>query len=617
MPDVSQYNSFRYGVCRYNEAVAFPTPSVAYLEGRFGMRVAVFEPGTGVCKEIHDSSQEEMWVESCEFEFTEQGCGAFSFYVNERPGAGRDPRRGDRVEISLMQSTRPWFSGRIEETPTLNTETKKLRYKGNGYAKTFGEIVVDETYADQLVSAAVLDLVETYLGTGEVVFYTDRLSTVPVMIESVRFDRIKLKEALKRLGELAHDWVYGVDEERQFFFSPRMGRPLDRNRNKASHWVGYTAEAFQLKEKTDKISNKLHVKIGAIADNSNFADFTVEDLDSVAFFGEREKVVSAPDLKDGDEAETWAGYQLEDLAWPEITAKAGGLDLRQFVQSKDDLLRAEGFFRVGMARAGLVSPYYEPLNGYYRWQDIGFTELYGVNWLRTRFTARDGGTLGRVEVMLQRFGAPGTLRLNIYDQDTVGDLDAFGDGDYFGDGDDWGGAGGVAPICTQDIDGSTVADYCTWCVIDLDDPVIVRKDREYTIELCAVAGQKADGDGWGDGDAWGEGDEWGGDANNYFRVFYSTYDATYSHKYFSSADAGGNWTEDTAKGLFSRVYLVHEDEFILPIKKVTYKATPEGGLTADLDLGSIEMPLEREVLELLRSIKAEEYLQQSNVGDLS
>jgi hypothetical protein len=52
------------------------------------------------------------------------------------------------------------------------------------------------------------------------------------------------------------------------------------------------------------------------------------------------------------------------------------------------------------------------------------------------------------------------------------------------------------------------------------------------------------------------------------------------------------------------------------IKKAVYRVSAEG-ITCSLDLGEVDMPIEREILNLLRDIKNEELLQAANVRQLA
>jgi len=333
--------------------------------------------------------------------------------------------------------------------------------------------------------------------------------------------------------------------------------------------VGYNLGSFQLKEDAKDVVNTVFVKIGAISEEkSNFTDFTLSNLDSIAFYGERGKVICAPELKTQEDAELWADYQLEEIAWPKIKGRAKNLDLTKWVQSKEDLLRAEGFLRVSIARGGMVAPYYEPLNGYFRYKKLGATAIYGTNWLKRSFTCRKSGPLGRIEVMAQRVGAPGDLVLAVKSENTT--------------------------MASVDVNQSNVKNWYEWITINLD-KVNLYAGIDYSIEIKAPSG----------------------DASNFYRILYSSYDAPFSGGYYESSDGGSSWTEDTGKAIVYRSYLVHENEFILAVKKVKYRVTPTGGIMADIDVGEIDRPLEDRILNLLRELKAEQLLQQSNVAGLA
>jgi len=559
----------QFATCRFNEIFQFDGRTTAYApsavgyEGRFGLRVAVYEPGTGLLKALYDSTQEDCPVESVDFEFLESGCGGFAVKVNVDPES-LAIERNDRIDIHLMQTVRPWFSGRVTETPAVSTDRRKFEYRGGGYADILAGIIVNEEYQTKSVGAIVLDLIETYLPTEDVVYFPDRLTDIGFDVEHVRFDRVTLKKALETLADLANLYVFGVNEHREFFFNKKEGRPLSRYGNKASKWIGYHMDGFELREKAEQVVNALHVKIGKIASSSNFASFTAEDLDSIAFFGEREKVVTAPEIKDEADAEAWADYQLSTMSWPKIAGKARGLRFDR-VETGEDILRAEGFMRISTPRRDLVSPFHEPLNGYFRYRDLVSADVHGNNWLKREFTCRQSGPIGRVRIMAKKTGAPGNLVVVLKKGATT--LDSKGK--------------------------TTIAEWFEWVTFDLD-AVNVHAGHVYTIEIYALSS----------------------DASNCYTVLASTHDAPFSGGYFSSTNGGTDWTEDTGKGILFRAYLRHENEFLLDVKKVKYTAEPGGGIKAEVDLGEVSRPLEDRIVELMAKIRSEELLSQSNVEEL-
>lgn len=565
MPEVSQFGAFRFNeAVRFNESLSYDV--IVYTEGYYGLRVAIIDAGTQNLKAVYGSDQEENPVISVEFDHVESGCGSFVLKVNKKP-EDLVIERNDRVDIHLMGTDRPWYSGRVQDIPGVSSKLGGWQYGGHGYFEELDNIIVNEDYQNMSVANMVIDLAQTYLGGRDILFFSDQFMSGGYTAQHVQFDRSTFKGALKKLAELAHNYVFGINEDRQLFFRPQEGRPLSRYANKASHWLGYNLDSFELAEDTKKIHNIIHVKIGEIsAEDSNFADFILEDLDSIAFFGERAKALTAPELKNQDDAQTWAQYKLEEAAWPMIKGSAG-MDM-SWVTGKEDMLRAEGFLRASLARGGLVTPYYEPLNGYFRYMDIGISPVFGSNWLKREFTCRQVGNLGRVRIMVQRIGSPGNLTVRIKEGTTVLD--------------------------TVNIGQSQIPDWISWVDFDVAEKELA-KSKAYTIEVYASAG----------------------DASNYYNIIYSTYDSPFFGAYYSSSSSGSSWSEDTGKGIIFKSYLVHDDEFILAIKKVAYKAAADGSITAKLSLGEMDQPLEDRVLALLRDIQSESLLQQSNVADLS
>lgn len=566
---VSQFGAFRYGEgVRYNEASEQDSSgAVAFAEGRYGLSIIVYEPFLGVKKAVYSSDQGQCPVASASFSFEESGCAAFKLAFNSGPG-DIAIRRGDRVDIHLFGAVLPWFSGRVTAIPGVNTSPAVTEFSGHGFFDVLDSIVVTETYTGQTIENMVLDLAETYLAGQDIAFYPDQLPVTGYTASSVQFDRVSLKEALGKLADLAQDYVFGVDENRTFYFLPRSGVPIGTYVNKTSHWVGRHLAAFTLSEKSGDIANRLWVKIGAVSSGSNFADFVVEDLDSIAFFGERGKVLSAPELKNEADALTWAEYQLSTMAWPQISGKAKGLDLAGWVTGKADLIRAEGALRVSLLRSGVLPPYHEPLAGYFRGLEYGRAPVYGANWIKREFTPRKSGKLGPVELMLRKIGSPGDLVVRL--------------------------KAGATVLATITVEAETIPEWYGWVRADMGG-VTVYAAGTYTLEIY----------------------EGSGNSSNYYDVLYSGYDAPFSGGFYSSINSGSSWTEDTDRGLIFRACLVHEDEFILPIKKVSYSATPSGGISADIEVGELDRPLEKRFIELLRSMRAEEILAQSNVSDLS
>ncbi|MFH2098778.1 MAG: hypothetical protein ABIJ95_04640, partial [Pseudomonadota bacterium] len=239
------------------------------------------------------------------------------------------------------------------------------------------------------------------------------------------------------------------------------------------------------------------------------------------------------------------------------------------------MIRAGEDLRVSMPRGGLAAPYHEPANGYFRWEDLGSSKVYGDNHLKFTFPPRRSGPLGRVEVLVRKVGNPGPLALNV-EPDSPG----------------------IVPTYQGGIPGSGVGDWFAWAACDLSTPCPTRFGTDLRVRLSVPLPGLSD-------------------SSNYYELLHSSHDAPFSGGFFQSSDGGLNWTGDTGRGVLFRAYLTHAGEFALAVKKVVYTADAAGGIRADVDLGQVDRPLENRILDMLRAIKAGELLAQSNLEDLA
>jgi len=537
-----------------------------YALGGFSLGAYIYDPHTAQKKAVYGLTAGSPLV-SAEWEHLETGCGAFSLVISARPDE-LAIERGDRVDLHLLGDPNPWFSGKVHELPAVKTGEGVYKFRGHGYFADLEHVLVTEDYSAQSINDVIQDLIASYLGV-EIGWRSDSLETIGYTVTGASFDRTTLKDALTRLAELAGLYSVRVTEDRLLEIEPAPTRPTAGWANKESLWVGHHAESLELSEDADNVANVLHVKAGRVSSKSNFLADAIKSLDSIAFFGERHAEASCPELDNDTDAAAWAEQQLEERAWPQIKGKCKGVRIVGRMTSREDQLKADRYIRVSLSRSGLAAPYYEPLNGRFRWASNYYADLYGANWLKTEFTCRKSGLLGRVAFMIKRVGSPGALQVRVLSGATV--------------------------VKTLSVAEADIQDWQAWVFVDCGSDQLVERGAVYALELSAASG----------------------DSSNLYQVLYSTYDAPYSGAYYSSPDSGANWGEDTGRGIAFRAWLGHEDEYSLQIKRAAYKAAADGGLTVDLDLGGIERPLEDAYMRLLREQRQERLLARANLEALS
>lgn len=217
------------------------------------------------------------------------GCADFSFTLGEefiRATIGYNYR----VELCFYNQPNPWYSGFITKLPEKGTD-KRQTYSGYGYAKQLSWIRVNEDDLAEEVADIIEDTIDDYIVTNtDIVKDSDKLdSPIYQMISNIYWNRVPASDLFEKLRQLAGDYEWGVDEERDFYFR-RISTQVFEN-----FWIGKHLDTFKGTEDPDSVRNKLYVKCGRLTDGSDYV-FYVEDATSQAAYGLREDVIIAPEF---------------------------------------------------------------------------------------------------------------------------------------------------------------------------------------------------------------------------------------------------------------------------------------------------------------------------------
>lgn len=228
------------------------------------------------------------------------GCADFSFTLSEeytKATIGYNYR----VEICLYSQPNPWFTGFITKLPEKGTD-KIQYYSGFGYVKQLSWIRVNEVDTAEEVAGIIEDTVDNYLVPNtDIQKNSDKLDT-PIydMVSTIYWERVTALDMFQRLQQLAGDYEFGVDEDRDFYF-----REIDIL-IREKFWIGKHLTEFKASEDQEAIRNKLYVKCGRLTDGSDYV-FYVENVASQTAYGLREEVVTAPEFWPTDSADLASG----------------------------------------------------------------------------------------------------------------------------------------------------------------------------------------------------------------------------------------------------------------------------------------------------------------------
>lgn len=259
-----------------------------------------------------------------DFELLETGCGAFSMTLGELPAtAALD--YGMRLDIHLFGDALPWYSGLVLERPVAGTTVTPYLFKGYGFFQQLEWLLVNTTFESEDIAAVAKSILQTTIEPDtKIVYAASKITNVGYSVTKLRFDNIDCKEAMKQLAEFATDYVYGVDELREFFF-----RPLNTDINEQARlYVGVHINDYTPTEDLTSLCNYALIKGATLdANGSNIIGTPVEDATSQTTYGIRKKVLSVPSAVTDADATRWGTMEVGRLKDPKRRATIKGLKL--------------------------------------------------------------------------------------------------------------------------------------------------------------------------------------------------------------------------------------------------------------------------------------------------
>lgn len=341
------YGDNWYGDHAYMDQFTF---TGLYPKRDTGAKIRFFDQSESFKGEISEEQRTNV-LGRIRFEWREFGCGTFSFdlkisMADLAANHNITVAMFDRVDIHLFGDIKPWYTGIILDFPHPSSTERPSFISGAGFHilldKTFVNLDVDASTfpdsADREVSKVSDYLMQNVIEPQtRIVYDVNKITaTDPAYtITDLPWPRVTARKAMADLAEIAQDYVFGVDEQRDFFFRPRSS---DVNLD-AIRWVGKDVKEFNIRNAGRKIANQLLVFSGKITDGSNFVT-TVSDAASISSNGIWEKKVTMPSALDSADATRWANDLLDQLKDPKTPATVKGVLLKQ------TLIKPVGQFRI-------------------------------------------------------------------------------------------------------------------------------------------------------------------------------------------------------------------------------------------------------------------------------
>lgn len=282
---------------------------IAYAEN--GTKTAFF--GSGI---------EKNPLSRVTFDISSTGCGSCELLFKVLPKSS-ELNYMQRIDIHLFGDEFPWYSGYIITRPVEGTTDTEFKFTAHGYYNRLETLVLFETYENMDPGAIVRDIARKAEKNHGLVYNGIKIADAGYRVTKLVFDGVTAKEALSALSDFAVDFVYGVDEYRSLYFQPR-----EQSINEQARFtVGKHINKYQPSWNTEKIYNWARIKGGSIDDKGEQWLCSVQDNESIAKYGKRDKVLTLPSAYEAKDARRWGENQIAQYKKPVRSAKVSGVRL--------------------------------------------------------------------------------------------------------------------------------------------------------------------------------------------------------------------------------------------------------------------------------------------------
>ena len=308
-----------------------PSEQGKYIEG---LVQVIFYDADGTKTAVFSNDTEELPFKELSFEINRNGCSNGKIIFNTFPKF-TNIAYGQRIDVFLFGDKKAWWSGKVLKRPDDGGTATSFEISCYGLYDRLDQIILfNKEYKNMELSDIVRDIAREVSSKTGIVYNQSKIYNAGYTVGHIKFDGVSTKEALDDLSKFAMNYVYGVDERREFYFK-KINTKINEE---ARIWVGIHCSGFVPSQSIDKIYNYARVKGGTTDVQGEQWLCTVENLESQKLYERREKTLTLPSAYSVEDAQRWGQYQIDSNAMPKYSAKLTGLIL--------DYPKADGSFSV-------------------------------------------------------------------------------------------------------------------------------------------------------------------------------------------------------------------------------------------------------------------------------
>jgi len=233
------------------------------------------------------------------------------------------------VEFWINQNR--WYTGIVNFLPEVDQKKDDIEIQGNGLYSQLQDQVMSHTYNNKTPQEIIDDIFTNQIfGKTDVLYSIANINPPAITLTTFEANDKKVASVLENLMEIcnvnfnAAEYICYVHSDKYIYFEEMEKATLKRN-----FFEGSDFQDPKVKIKTNKLINAIDIFITDAVSQTVAYSSTVNDTDSIAYYGESKQKLTIPSNMDSDTGENIANYRIEKWKNPKKTIKLKDLKIEE------------------------------------------------------------------------------------------------------------------------------------------------------------------------------------------------------------------------------------------------------------------------------------------------
>jgi hypothetical protein len=279
-----------------------------------------------------------VWVDCLDMKAISPNAVKPDFTVEKRGGLKNfsikiqrniDVRLFNQMFVKFWINQNHWYTGYIDFLPMYDQNDETIELEGFGFSNQLDKQIIQVTYNNEDVSDIIDDIFINQIPSKTDILYNVANINLPAKIlTTLEANDKNVAYVIENILDIVNvgfettEYTYWIGADRYIYIDE-----IDKINMIRNFFEGFDFQKPKIKQKTDKLVNKINIyKTGAASQTVTY-DSTVSDTDSIAKYGEKIQKLTLPSNMDSNTGQDIANYKISRWKDPKKTVQVKDLQI--------------------------------------------------------------------------------------------------------------------------------------------------------------------------------------------------------------------------------------------------------------------------------------------------